>query len=123
MEHTQLTLWATIGKVESLVDNSLKVSLYTSELPPKDAVDLFSMHSKQVYVVIGVNPIQEIPKDIIKAITAPKVEGKTQSQRLRNVLYRLRESEWVGGSFEDYYPMKMEQMIEHFKSKLPNDDH
>jgi len=50
-----------------------------------------------------------------------EVEGKTKSQRLRNVLYVLYEqcgdSESVM-SFNDFYSSKMETIIEHYKSKL-----
>lgn len=54
-----------------------------------------------------------------------EVEGKTKSQRLRNVLYiQWQQSGFsVTGmkgykSFNDYYSQKMESIIEHYKQKL-----
>ncbi len=50
-----------------------------------------------------------------------EVEGKTKSQRLRNVLYVLYEQttgQKDAEGFKDFYSNKMEQMIEHFKDKL-----
>ena len=49
-----------------------------------------------------------------------KVEGKTKSQRLRNVLFVYWKQKGVG-EFNDFYAQKMEEIIEHFKSKLDND--
>lgn len=43
---------------------------------------------------------------------------KSQSQRLRNVLYLLHESNQMEGDFDDYYAEKMEQIINHFKTKI-----
>ncbi len=44
---------------------------------------------------------------------------KTQSKRLRSVLYLLWKQEGDDMiEFKDYYKMKTEKIIEHFKSKL-----
>ncbi len=45
--------------------------------------------------------------------------GKTQSQRIRNVLYKLYEQAPEGfTSFDGYYRAKTEIIIEHFKTKI-----
>lgn len=46
-----------------------------------------------------------------------EVEGKTKSQRLRNVLYILNKQE-NSGNFKDFYADEMERIIEHYKGKL-----
>ena len=46
-----------------------------------------------------------------------EVEGKTKSQRLRNVLFKV----WEQGSdntFEVFYAEEMEKIISHYKTKL-----
>jgi hypothetical protein len=43
---------------------------------------------------------------------------KSQSKRLRDVLYLLWEKEGKNGTSEDYYETKMNVLIEHFKQKL-----
>lgn len=45
------------------------------------------------------------------------VEGKSKSQRLRNVLYVLSQQESVD-DFKQFYADKMEEIICHFKDKL-----
>lgn len=51
-----------------------------------------------------------------------EVEGKTKSQRLRNVLYvyweQLKDSPSKTQLFNDFYSDAMEKIIEHYKSKL-----
>ena len=51
-----------------------------------------------------------------------EIEGKTKSQRLRAVLWRLQESELkrkpTPEEFRDYYSNKMEMLIEYIKDKL-----
>ena len=49
-----------------------------------------------------------------------EVEGKTKSQRLRNVLYVLNKQE-NNGDFKNFYADEMERIIEHFKGKLKKD--
>jgi len=46
-----------------------------------------------------------------------ELEGKTKSQRLRNVMYVMWEQSGEG-NFKDFYSIKMEEIIEHFKRKL-----
>ena len=47
-----------------------------------------------------------------------ELQGKTKSQRLRNVLYVLHKQEGAKENFTSYYSTKMEQIIEHYKDKL-----
>tara|TARA_R110000868_G_scaffold204300_1_gene452357 strand:+ start:187 stop:546 length:360 start_codon:yes stop_codon:yes gene_type:complete len=45
-------------------------------------------------------------------------EPKSQSQRMRNVLYILWKQEGELGDFKKYYKQKTEQVIQHFKNKI-----
>jgi len=45
-------------------------------------------------------------------------EPKTQSQRLRNVLFVLWKQEGKKGDFKKHYRQKTEEIIQHFKGKL-----
>ena len=56
--------------------------------------------------------IDEIEKSNIE------VEGKSKSQRLRNVLYRLWEQEETKVNFNDFYSQRMESLIEQIKDRL-----
>jgi len=48
-------------------------------------------------------------------------EPKSQSQRLRNVLYILWKQEGERGDFKKFYKQKTEEIIQHFKNKLETD--
>ena len=48
-------------------------------------------------------------------------EPKTQSQRLRNVLFILWKQEGEKGDFKTFYKQKTEEIIQHFKNKLDTD--
>lgn len=45
-------------------------------------------------------------------------EGKTQSQKIRFILYRLWEKNNEGLSFDDYYNQKTNKYIEFLMKKL-----
>ena len=48
-------------------------------------------------------------------------EPKTQSQRLRNVIFILWKQEGEKGDFKTFYKQKTEEIIQHFKNKLDTD--
>jgi|TARA_R110002050_G_scaffold65074_2_gene141196 uncharacterized Fe-S cluster-containing protein len=45
-------------------------------------------------------------------------DPKTQSQRLRNVLFVFWKQEGSNGDFKKFYKQKTEEIIQHFKNKL-----
>ena len=49
-------------------------------------------------------------------------EPKSQSQRLRNVLYILWKQGGESGDFKKFYKQKTEEIIQHFKNKLKDND-
>jgi len=63
-----------------------------------------------------------LTKEEIKALdsTEIEVEGKTKSQRLRNVMYILWQQEQGLYTFEEFYIKEMEKIIQHYKDKLEN---
>lgn len=48
-------------------------------------------------------------------------EPKSQSQRLRNVLFILWKQEGEAGDFKKFYKQKTEEIIQHFKNKLKDE--
>tara|TARA_R110001606_G_scaffold91591_1_gene204222 strand:+ start:549 stop:920 length:372 start_codon:yes stop_codon:yes gene_type:complete len=67
-----------------------------------------------------------LSKEEIKSLDSSEieVEGKTKSQRLRNVLYVYWTQNKEGmdeiyfKSFNDFYSTEVEKIIEHYKNKL-----
>tara|TARA_R100000781_G_C4060818_1_gene120937 strand:- start:507 stop:872 length:366 start_codon:yes stop_codon:yes gene_type:complete len=48
-------------------------------------------------------------------------EPKSQSQRLRNVLYILWKQQGEKGDYKKFYKQKTEEIIQHFKNKLKDE--
>lgn len=48
-------------------------------------------------------------------------EPKSQSKRLRNVLFVLWKQDGEQGDFKKYYKQKTEEIIQHFKNKLEDE--
>lgn len=115
-----LLLPSVVSSIRSLKDGSVSVGIETQELSPAKAGELFSLRNKVVMMYLS-------PKDVITNQELKQVDsidaemnGKSQSQRIRAVLYLLHQHEPEGfKTFEEYYRAKTERIIEHLKTKLP----
>lgn len=93
--------------------------LGTNEMTPADGAKLLSLSSGHCFVYIKDNPV--IDAEVIEIDSAEIAEstGKTQSQRMRGVLFRNWQKDPEGfEKFDSYYIHKTETIINHFKSKL-----
>lgn len=94
-----------LDKVATMKDGSLKITIITNELSPQQMADLFLSVNKEILQL-------DLPEDMS--------ERKSQSERLRSVLFRL----WEQTGKDKYttavlhYNSKMEEIINHFKDKL-----
>ena len=110
---------ASIEKIETRADGTLKISLGSQELSKEAEIALFSMRRQGICrTLLSTNDIPESILETVENIPLEKVEGKSQSQRLRAVLFRLWEQEQPPSTADEYYHFKMNQLIDHFKSKL-----
>lgn len=118
-----------IDGIRTMADSSLKVVLGTPELSAETMARLFGLLKQPGYVVISTSPVQKEMVQLVEtAGQEAEFETKTPSQRMRNVLYRLWEKEQPtevgpdGGTqyveFDLYYRRKMNNIIEHLKTKL-----
>lgn len=120
--NSAIKIAAAIEAVATRKDKTVRVSIGTQELTPEAAAQLFRLQNALVYVVIRE---EDFGRDEIEAIEALEAEftddkRKTSSARLRAVLYRLWEQDRQGfDGFNGFYLHKMEQIIQHYKSKLP----
>ncbi len=99
-------------------DKSISISFDSRELQPSEMVTILSMQGSEGYLLFKENEIkaEEIPQG------DSELETKTQSQRMKAVLYKLylqdtKNLKFVG-SFESYYKQKTEMIIEKYKSLL-----
>ncbi len=99
-------------------DKSISISFDSRELQPSEMVTILSMQGSEGYLLFKKNEIkaEEIPQG------DSELETKTQSKRMKEVLYKLylqdtKNLKFVG-SFESYYKQKTEMIIEKYKSLL-----
>ncbi len=106
---------AGIEKIQTMSDRSLQIRLSTPELPIAQMSHLFQLRDS---CMVAIAPIgEEIDKFDPATLDIPK--EKSPAKRLRAVLYRVWEKDKQGySSFEQYYPIKMNELINHFKDKL-----
>ena len=111
---------ATVEKIETRADRTVKVILGTRELTPSEMAELFAYSNNEVKAYLSDKGVSEEIIDEIDSVEldiAPTV--KSPSQRLRGVLYRLWEQDNEGyNDFNLYYLNKMEKFIEWIKNKL-----
>jgi hypothetical protein len=110
------------GLIESLStrkDKSIKVSIGTQELSPKESAELFQMSQQFCYIAIKPEPFQHEEIDTINSLKTEFSEIKSPSKRLRAILYRNFELNNEGyQDFNMFYFAKMDEICEMFKSNL-----
>lgn len=105
---------AILTGITHKVDKSLSVRFTTNELDHDEKIKISEHHMTMGWLLFAENPVQEeeIPKE------NSDVSPKTQSERLRNVLFVLWNQKGKEGEFKDFYRTKTEEVITHFKNKL-----
>ena len=117
---TGILLSTYVESISTRKDKTVKVILSTQELSQERAGELFGLLNKLAVAYISVKDIGEDEIEKVDKANPDIPDGKTQSQRIRNVLYRLWEQAPEGyKDFNSFYHFKTEQIVEHFKSKLP----
>ena len=96
-------------------DKTIRIQLDTQEETPENIAELFKLH--QVYCWIALNPTQIEGSDV-PDIKIKGKKNKTNSQRLRAVIYRLWEQEHQPGEFEHYYTVYMDKLIQNIINQL-----
>lgn len=113
----KVSIEGTITRFQSMRDGSWRVQVDTQELQPEHITAIGTELNKLGWFFFDPKMIREIDVDSLPDIKAPKGR-KSQSQRLRNVLFRLHEQGNKTETFDEYYDAQMERIIEHIKSKL-----
>ena len=110
---------ATFTKYNTRKDKSCALTFVTDyEITADDVAELHRVldHHGIVYF----SDKGKLTKEEIEAIDEVDIEleGKSKSQRLRNVLYILWQQQGESGEFKDFYSKWMEKIIQNFKDKL-----
>lgn len=115
-----LLLACQIEGVSTRKDRTVSVKLGTQEMSPANAGQLLGMANQLVAVYLS--PKETISQREVDQVDAvnPEFPGKSQSQRLRNVLFVLWQSNSEGyKDFDAFYRHSTELIIDNIKSKLP----
>lgn len=113
-----LLLSTYVENISTRKDKTVKIVLGTQELSPEKAGQLFQMMNSLAATYISKKDIGEDEMSQVDSVD-PEVGGKSQSQRIRNVLYLVWKSQSEGfKDFDSYYKFKTEQYIEHMKNKI-----
>ena len=118
-----LIVGSILESYRSLKDKTLKVTFETQEPTGEQLVQIASLIGKFGFLAFKEDAFKQSEKDVLQGLESEYQDtGKTKSQRLRAVLYRLFEQNPEGYEvFDDYYNHKMEKLIMHFKNKLDAD--
>ena len=108
-----------IEGVSSRKDRTVKLTIGTQELSPKDAGEVFRLTQSFCYFGIKEEPFNKEEVNLLDNLKADVDNLKTPSQRLRGILYRLYETNSEGFTdFTTFYQSKLEKVIEGFKMLL-----
>jgi len=110
---------AYLSGVSTRADRSLGVRFTTQEITPEDGAKWLSRNGDFGWLIFVPNEAKEIELPKVDA----EASGKTSSQRLRGVLYKLyQQTQDVRTvDFEAWYRMEMNRIIDHEKAKLDGD--
>lgn len=109
---------AIITGLRSRSDGSLGLTVSTPSLKPEEKTVMFELQG--INISLGIDPLDEkVTEDIIVDRQAGE---KTLSERLRNVLFVLYGKLDNPESFEDFYRVKMNQIIEKIKERIAEYD-
>jgi hypothetical protein len=114
-----ILLSCIVENIATRRDGTIKVTLGTQELSNGKAGDLFALNGK--LAAIYISPKDTIPQKELDQVDAVDVDmpGKTQSQRMRGVLFILFEQNNEGfKDFQSYCRVKMDDMIKELKNNI-----
>ena len=89
-------------------DRSVSLRFITQEKTSVEVMKIDEMNTDEV---------EELDNIDLDLYDAPK----SQSQRLRSVLFVLWKQEGEEGEFKKFYKQKTEEIIQHFKNKLEDE--
>lgn len=110
----KIRLNAVITGIRAKVDKSLGLTMGTPELTVEEKSEIMRLQGENLIVFLL--PTDEPNAPEYKVLK--EIENKTPSQRLRNVLYVEYEQSGRKEEWNDYYRMRMEEMIDGVKEKL-----
>lgn len=110
-------LQASITKVMTMQDQTVRLQVDCQEMHAEHMTELFSLKNSIGWFFFHPSPIKEIDTDALPEIKVEKGQ-KTKGQRLRAVLFIRWSQVKPSMTFEEYYNERMERFIENEKLQL-----
>lgn len=108
--------WACLDTIATRKDGSLKVVFETQEVSAATGYSLINLRGQ--FGCLNFAPEDREIEQPENSIEGAKPNKKSESQKLRAVLYVWWEKMGATGNFKRFYEMQMEKLIEHVKAKL-----
>lgn len=117
---TGILIPAILESISTRADGTVKVTIGTQELSQGKAGELFALTRKVAMIYISPKEtVDQKELDQVDKLDPDFTNAKTQSQRLRAVLFKLWDQAPEGfKDFDSYYKSKTDVIIEHFKAKI-----
>jgi hypothetical protein len=110
-----------LESISTLKDGTIKLTFETQELKPSDVGILFSYRKGLGFLAFKPDTFDEDQVKLVEGLKVGDFEGqKSDSQRMRNVLYRLWQIDNLGyDDFNLYKAYRMNNLIEMLKNEFP----
>ena len=113
---------ATLDGYNRKKDKSVSLRFITQEKTSQEIMEIDQL--ADTYGILYFKGEDQLSKEEIGELDAMELDlydsKKTQSQRIRNVLFKVHEQKGLG-DFRDWYKTETEKIINHYKSKLEDE--
>ncbi len=107
---------AIMTRISPTKDGGFNLGFHTNEITDVDErSNTLAMYDKFGWLVFADHAVNEIPREMPDR----EAGAKTQSERIRAVLFRLYEHKKPKESFEEFYNKMTEAYITRIKEELP----
>jgi len=115
-----LILSSILENITSRKDRTWKLVFGTNELNPEQVSELSKAANNYIFLALKVDEFKSEEIGILSELESGMDDNsKTQSQRIKSVLYLLWKQNNEGfEKFDSFYKHKTEQYIDHLKSKI-----
>ena len=107
----------TIEGIGTLKDGGLSIRLHSQELSANDTLTLLGFKNSFGYMLFQEQEFKDDEELKLEAIRKD-TQGKSPSQRMRAVIFKLWEQGGRQGNFDTYYGEVSERIINQLKDKL-----
>lgn len=101
-------------------DRSISLRFVTQEKTSNEVMQIDQL--QDTYGILYFRGEEKLNQEEIEELDQVDIDlydqPKSQSQRLRNVLYKVWEQEGKQGDWKEYYKAQTERIIQHYKGKL-----